>query len=443
MHSRLTRVALGAALFFSLGIGAPATEPSTVMLERGTKGPLTGRLPSGGTYIVSPSPALPVAAIALWFRAPQTGFETTPKPGIARVAATAVAGSVPITGTPLGQLVSRAGGRIGVATYPGSVSISAIVPAASAARIVRAMTSSFFTPVLTAAGLQAAQKDVGSEAQLHLFAVDDQLQDALQSELFSDGPARYPGLPAVDAVRALTLENVKSFATRAFRPQNAVLIVTGDVDAHIVDSAVPGRTDGAVQETALTETPALVPVPVDRAAIGTGFGYGWSGPPIASDQEATALDFVADYLFRPETGTVARALAASTTSLNGKFVTYHDPGIFLVTASGGDLPAARTTILAALAAMQQPLDAATFARARDAFVYHIRSDLQTPTALADTFGWYSVEGNPGYAPGAGGLEGTYFRDARSLTPDFVAATALRYLAKPGATVAFREKAKSS
>lgn len=443
MHSRITRAALCAALFFSLGAFSAATEPNGAQLERGRLGPVTGTLPGGGSYILSAAPALPVAAIALWFRAPQTGFGTTATPGLARVAASAVAASVPITGTTLSQLVTQAGGRIGVATYPNSVSISVIVPAAVAPQIVRAMTASYFTPVLTAAGLQAAQRDVAGEAQLHAFAVDDQLQDALQAQLFSDGPAQYPMLPSVSAISALTLDVVNAFATRAFRPQNAVLVVTGAVDPSIVASAVPGRTGGATQEAPLVESLVAAPIPVDRPAIGAGFGLGWSGPPISSDHEATAMDFVADYLFRPETGTVARAFATSETNVIGKFVTYHDPGIFLVTASGGDLVAARSAVTTAIATMQSPLDAAAFARARDAFVYHIRSDLQTPGELADTFGWYSVEGNSTYAPGAGGLDGTYFRDARALTPAFVAETVKRFLGKPGATVAFSQKGKKS
>ena len=109
MLLRITRVALGAALFLSSALGALATEPNGAQLEAGRLGPLTGKLPAGGTYVVSPAPALPVAAIALWFRAPQTGFGVTATPGIAKIAANAVTASVPITGTTLAQLVNRAG----------------------------------------------------------------------------------------------------------------------------------------------------------------------------------------------------------------------------------------------------------------------------------------------------------------------------------------------
>jgi len=437
----ITRVALGAALFVSAALGAWATEPNGAQLEAGRLGPLVGKLPAGGTYVVSPAPALPVAAIALWFRAPQTGFGTTGTPGIAKIAASAVAASIPITGTTLSQLVNRAGGRLVIATYPNSVSVSALVPAASAALIVRAMTASFFTPVLTQAGLQTAKRDVANEAQLHLFAVDDQLQDALQAQLFSEGPAKYPALPTVEGVGAFTLDAVKAFATRAFRSQNAVLVVTGAVDAHIVEAAVTGRTQGAEQEAALTETLVSMPSPFEKMANVAGYGYAWSGPAIRADREATAMDFVADYLFRPDTGTLARTFATSASSVNGKFVTYHDPGVFLITLSGGDVSATRAIVGDAILALQKPLGPAAFARARDAFIYHIRSDLQTPSELADTFGWYAVEGNPDYAPGAGGFNGTYFRDAGELTPDFVAATVSKYLGNTGATVTFTQKSK--
>ena len=80
------------------------------------------------------------------------------------------------------------------------------------------------------------------------------------------------------------------------------------------------------------------------------------------------------------------------------------------------------------------LDPVTFEAARRRFVYHILSDAETPSTLADTYGWYSVEGNPAYAPGEGGSAGRYLSAAAALTPEFVAATAAKYLDRPGATI---------
>jgi predicted Zn-dependent peptidase len=96
---------------------------------------------------------------------------------------------------------------------------------------------------------------------------------------------------------------------------------------------------------------------------------------------------------------------------------------------------------AGLASMRQPLAAATFAAARRAFEYHLLSDLQTPGQVADNFGWYSVEGNPEYAPGAGGDAGRYFSAAEAMTPEFVASVVEKYLTKPPATVTLRPEGK--
>src|SRR5580658_2894742 len=112
----------------------------------------SGTLPGGGSYIIRQQGAVPVVAVELWYRAPSVGFAKDPIPGIALLAAKAVAASVPITGTPLGRFVSQMGGKLSIAGYPDSVDVSALVPANRAADVVRLMTSVYFTPVLTAAG---------------------------------------------------------------------------------------------------------------------------------------------------------------------------------------------------------------------------------------------------------------------------------------------------
>jgi predicted Zn-dependent peptidase len=161
---------------------------------------------------------------------------------------------------------------------------------------------------------------------------------------------------------------------------------------------------------------------------------GWAGPPIADEIEATAFDFIADYLFYPDTGVVQKAVRDSGSSVVGTFVTYHDPGVFLLTSTGGDQAAVRSAVDAALAAIRRPLDETTFIAARNQFVYHILSDGETPSALADTYGWYAVEGNAAYTPGEGGANGAYLAAAGALTPAFVAATAAKYLDRPGAVI---------
>ena len=415
------RAALCAALVISASAGVRADAP------------FDGKLPGGGTYIVRPRAGAPVAAISLWYRASSSGFEPSPLPGIGRLAATAIAASQPITGTPLGTFVSRLGGRMSISAYPESVAVSLLVPADRAALAVRALTRSFFAPVLTDAGLQAARRTVAEEAAIRALSPESAITDQLYASLFTAGPAQVPPFPAPAAVANMSPVQVRAYAERAFRPANAVLVLSGNVSPDLTTAALAGR-EGATPnpETAQTEKIA-VPAPVATRGAEAGFGLMWAGPPIADEAAATAFDFISDYLFS-EGGAVQRAAAAGGTALAGTFVTYHDPGVFFVTATGGDIVAARTAVDAALTEIRMPLPAAAFERARRGFMYRLLSRSQTPDLLADNYGWYSVEGATGYTPGDDGVNGRYFRAIAALTPAFVAATAAAYLDRPGAVV---------
>jgi predicted Zn-dependent peptidase len=420
MRVPLLKAALCAA--FTIGLAGAAPAPD--------------RLPGGGQVIVVHTGSTSVAGVSLWYRAPSSGFDAQPDPGIGRLAAAAVAASQPITGTPLGRFIDSVGGKLAVTSYPDSIAISALVPADRAGDVVRAMTASFFAPVLSDTGLVIARRDMADEALYRQFSPEDALGDALTTALFSDGPAHFPALGKPADLGAIPMTRVRAYAERAFRPGNAILVLTGGIAADVVSSAVPGRTDApAGAEPSLSGKPASPPAPVMTSGPERGIGLGWTGPPIADEREATALDFATDYLFRTDGGIVQKAVISTKAAVTGKFVTYHDPGIVLITISGGDVDAARTIVDSALANLRKPLDTATFAAAKAAFEYHILSDIQTPGELADTVGWYTVEGNPDYAPGTGGLRGRYFSAATELTPAFVAATVAKYLDRPGAVVA--------
>lgn len=430
----------GAASFVLAGLltgAAPVAVPPAATSSVGTLpdlGPQTTvtRLASGGLGIVRPLAGAPVAAVELWFRAPSTGFGTKPAVSIARVAAQVVAASKPFVGSSLGEQVRDLGGRLEITVYADSLSISATVPSASAAAVLKAMTTDYFAPVVTNDGFDAAQQQVNQEAFFAAFDPQTVVRDAVFGQLFATGPQHFSAEGSTSDIGALSLDAVRGFASRAFRANNAVVVVSGAVDPAIVASAVPGRPDAAAGvEPFDNPVLALAPGPVTQAFAEPSGGYGWVGPAIADARAATALDFVSDYLFRPEVGSVVRELADRSPDafVNGQFITLNDPGVMVVVFSGKKPAELRLRVDAAIAAMQQPLDAASFARAIAAFKGHLLSDLQTPRQLADNFGWYAVEGAPEYAPGADGDAGLYFKTASALTPAFVAETVRSYLGK--------------
>jgi predicted Zn-dependent peptidase len=388
-----------------------------------------GALPKGGSYIIDPDPTLSAAAVDLWFRAPGAGYDDA-SPGISRLAATAAAVAPLASGKSLYELVHSLGGVLNVQVYPDIVGVGAIVPSVAARRVVAAMTAAYFAPAINDAAVKQAQRDSAVLAVAARYSPDDTLHDLLFKQLFTSGPAHYPALP--DSIAMLTRispQDVSAFAKRAFRSENAILTAAGNVDVSAIEAVTDGSGVGAMDapydsHLAGSAESTTVPGAVD------GIGLAWPGPGIGDTKAATALDFVADYLFRDQTGVVAKAVAdqKGSTYVNGQFVTLHDPGVMLVTLSG-DLPAAAQQIVVeALQKMQQPLDARTFAAAREAFLYHIASDTENPQGQADNLGWYYAEGNPAYAPGDSAQE--YARTARTLDPQYVAGVVTRYLKNP-------------
>lgn len=387
-------------------------------------------LPFGSQLVILRDPAVPTVALELWFRAPSTGYDE-PTPGLARYAATAIAATKLPGGQTLSGAIKNAGGRFSISDYPDAVAVAASVPAGSEARILKLMTTAYFTPVLSADGMRTGLRDVVVAGTQRRFDPEGTLRDAVFAQLFAAGPAHYSTLPAAAvALSHVTLENLRTFSARAFRSSNAVIAIAGNAQLDVAASVGGARADGLAMDAPVDSKPAPPGAPATGAFGENAVGLGWTGPPISDPKAATALDFIADYLFRPDAGVVSQALARANTDvfLNGTFVTLHDPGVMLVQIAGKDSQSARDRVLAAIAKMQSPLDPATFLAARKAFEYHILADTQTPLGQADNFGWYAVEGDARYSPSDDGRK--YLTVAESLDPAYVARIARQYLGTP-------------
>jgi len=387
----------------------------------------SGPLPHGGSYVLQPDTTVATSSVALWFRAPGNGYDGA-NPGIARLAATAAAAATLESGKSLVTLVRSLGGSLTIDVYPDIVGVTVVAPAPVTRRIVAAMSGAYFSPSIDETSLQVAKKDVAVLAVERRYSSDDLLHDALFAQIFSGGPAHAAPLP--DAMKELTqipLADVVSFAKRAFRSANATLTLAGNVDASTLDAVTAGATGTADAPLDSPLAPGATAATSLTALVG-GVGIAWSGPPIRDERAATALDFVSDYLFRNGSGVVARAVDRDDTYVNGQFITLHNPGVMLVTIGGSDADVVQTHVLDAVRSLQTPLDAATFAAAREAFLYRLAADAQTPSEQTDNLGWYASEGDASYAPSD--LQGSYWKIAQSLDPAYVASVVKQYLGRP-------------
>ncbi|PZR58556.1 MAG: hypothetical protein DLM50_03495 [Candidatus Meridianibacter frigidus] len=387
-------------------------------------------LPFGSTLIAAPNPNVATATVELWFRAPSTGYGH-PVAGLARYAALAVAASKGASGSTLSQSVKDLGGTFSISVYPDALAVAASVPATADAAVLRSMTAAYFTPQLTNDGLRAGLRDAVVAATQKSFDPQVTLRDAIFAAIFSEGPAHYPTLPEnIVALSTLSAQDVRAFASRAFRSSNAVVSLAGNLSANPASAVRGGRVDGqpaaAPVESLLFGAPQSV-----RGSFGEdAIGLGWRGPPISDARACTAMDFLSDYLFRDETGVVARVAAARYPDayFSGQYITLHDPGVMLVAIAGKNDVSISTAALESVVRAQTPLEPSVFAAARTAFIYHILADTESPADAADNFGWYAVEGDPAYAPSDDA--GKYVQLAGSLDPQYVAQIAKRYLVTP-------------
>ncbi|MGB6715171.1 MAG: hypothetical protein WBE30_16245 [Candidatus Cybelea sp.] len=417
------RAAVLAATFAVTVVGlcrapAPAAMPQAI-----------GSLPRGGSYVLDPDPTVDSAAIGLWFRAPAAGFDNA-TPGISNLAATAAAVAPLASGKSLYALIHSLGGELNIEVYPDIVGIAAVVPASAARRVIAGMTGAYFAPTLDDTAVKTARANAAVLGVQQRYESDATLHDLLFKQIFAGGPAHYPPLPdSVAQLTSISTTQAGAYAKRAFRAENAVLTLAGNVDASSVSAVTDGGGNGSM-DTPYDSPLAKSPASATMTGSIDGVGLGWVGPPIADQKAATALDFIADYLFRDRTGVVPRTLdkSSSDTLLSGQFITLHDPGVMVVTIGGDEEKATEQRVLAALDALQQPLDRATFEAAREAFLYHVATDTQTPQERADNLGWYTVEGNLQYAPGL--ANGSYEQAVRDLDPQYVADVVRRYLRNP-------------
>lgn len=406
-----------------LAFHAPAAKAQTAAFES------SGALPGGGTYIMRRDVLAQTTAMELWFRAPAAGQDGK-TPGISRLAITALAASHAPHESSLAELVNRDGGALTISVYPDIAMVGASVPSWEAPQVLRAITAAYFTPRITSDGVRAALRDCAVAAAESRFDTERVLQDALFAALFTAGPAHFPPTPSsASDFSKISPIDLNAFAQRAFRQNNAVLSLAGAVDAKLLTNVRSGNA-GAPADPPYDSTVAAAPEPSVKSGSTSAIGYAWAGAPITDPKAATALDFIADYLFDTDHGTLARAIqrANAGSLVSGQFITLHSPGVLLLVISGVNTPQVRRQIADAISAIRQPMDAASFQAARRAFEYHILSQSQTPMGRADNFGWYAAEGNAAYAPGA--ASGEYLQALESLDPGFVAQTARTYLQHP-------------
>lgn len=433
-----------AALFFSLTLFALVAGDWKIARAASPSAPsslgtpaLTQQFPNGLTVVARKAGAAPVAALEVWIRCPSNDYDSS-RPGIARLAALALLDEKSATSLSLRDATRIAGGQIAVSVYYESTEIAILAPSYAAPALLDKLSATAARPYVDQAAFDSARTRLAADQVAAGEVVDQQLRDALFTQLFASGPLRDSTYGSPTSLKGMTLADVTKFLGRAYVPESEIVAVAGDQDPrdvlkHLSTLTAPGAPAQPMPNSQAAPSGAPFAIHSAQSAV-NGVALGWIGPPIEDERAATAMDFLSDYLAHEGDGVLVKTITAadSAAEFNGQFITLRNPGVFYLTVSGQQFdPATLPGIIrsAVQSAVGHEFSKDDFARARDAFVTHLLRDMQTDEALADNYGWYFAQGALPYSPSATdvALSGDYFDKVSSLTPNYVYSIAKKYV----------------
>jgi zinc protease len=299
------------------------------------------------------------------------------------------------------------------------------------------------------ARLVLRQPQVASEKEVvaneRRYRVDDDVEGAANELLYKTAFARHPyGWPTIgwmEDIQGFTPEDCVAFYRTYYAPNNATVVVCGDVrerdlllavrDAYGGIPAQPIPPEDIVPEPPQLDTRDLV---IKKPTATEKFLLAFKGPALGDADHAT-MTILSEVLFGGRASRLYRSLVVErelATDVRGWVSTFRDPGLFECWATARD---AHTThdmqavMDAALAAMQA--DVVTeeeLARAKARLELGALQQLETIPGKAEQIGFYeTVLGDPSHA----------FRRVeafRRVTTGDLRRVARRYLSGPGRTV---------
>ena len=296
------------------------------------------RAPSGLGLIALRDPAAPIVSYQTWYRV-GSRHEQPGMTGMAHLFEHLMFGRTrTLAAGQLDLLIEACGGETNAATWVDWTFYRISVPADSLELAVRIEADRMHQLVLGAEELETERGVVMNERRER---VDDDVDGFLAEELFraafTTHPYRWPTIGWMEDLEKLALPEVQRFYQTFYAPNNATLVVVGDVDeAHLLDlvAAHYGALAPATlpAETAVTEPPAAGerrlqftrPVQADRLLIG------WRSPG-HGDADWPALDIIDKLLTGGPSSRLYRRLVIDeevAISVDGGPLPFRDPALY-------------------------------------------------------------------------------------------------------------------
>ena len=265
----------------------------------------------------------------------------------------------------LDRLTEDVGGMNNAYTHPDRTVYYEVVPSNYLQTLLWAEGERMGSLTVDEANFKSERDVVKEEYRFRVLAPSyGRFNNALTKDSYAAHPYKRPGIGSIENLDASTLSDVQAFHSTYYRPDNAVLIVAGDLDPKQFDAwvdrylgAVPKPSTAiprvTVKEPARTEEKhfdehgANVPLPA--------VGLTWLIPPAQND-DTEALQIASTILSEGDSSRLYQALVYKkqlAQRANANADTREDTGLFTVTAvmASGKKPED------GIAALRQEIDA--------------------------------------------------------------------------------------
>lgn len=396
-----TKVAPGAAG----GSGAPPTEIAHASL--GTLTATKWRLDNGLEVVLLPDPSATSISYMTWFRVGSRNEDVASgESGLAHLFEHLMFTQTKTTAAnEFDRAMEEVGGSSNAMTYYDFTAYMDDLPPTELAVAARLEADRMINLDLRKRQVET-ERDVVAEERLSSVedSVDGILEEVMYRQAFKTHPYRWPVIGSMKDIKAITQAKAVAFYRKFYAPGNAVLVITGKIDAATAlglvatayasippgpalppDDVKPERAPAAEVRTTLTR-----PVPADRLVVG------FPAPGLGAADRA-AYEIANELLAGGPSARLTQKLVVDTqwaSSVHGDVAPTRDPGLYAIwvqLVKGHTAEEAERIIVAAVADLAaRPVGAAELGKAAARLETAFWQQLGSSQGRAEALGEFEI-----------------------------------------------------
>ncbi len=184
-------------------------------------------LPNGLRVIVAQRPALPLVAANLGIAAGDA-LDPSDRAGLAEMTAQLTTrGTATRSASDIASEVEGLGASLDAGSTADSSNLSVVTIASKAPQVLGVLADVAMHPAFQQQELERARHETLDNLRLSLRQPSSVARYAMRRRLFGDGP--YGRTPSPHSIQAISRDDTAGFHQRWWRPDNAVLVISGDV----------------------------------------------------------------------------------------------------------------------------------------------------------------------------------------------------------------------